>query len=309
MKLKTMAAIAACGLAVASCGNSGSLKEIDLSEASQADSLGFFIGEQVATSRIRMQESDTILNSKEKQEAFNKGFEAGLKAFKEDNAAYNLGFLAAFSTMNNADGMQSQLGVKVTPGAILSGYNNMFDVNGKPIKSLDELSAKHQGLYNQLIRTLQDAKTKADAEKLKEETQKSSSKIPDLAKKQGFKPVNGVYVKVVKAGEGATLGKEDVVSCEVGLREADGKEVFPLNESRQDVKDVASYCPVLEKVIDTFQAGGEYEVMGTLTDILGSEQAANLVQVGRVKGDCIYVLQYNVKAVNPGRDALPQQHP
>lgn len=292
-----MAAIALCGLAVVSCGKGGG-KQVSLTNASTADSVGFLAGGLTAADVIAAQQTDTLLKSEKNMKAYAEGFNAGLKAYKEGDEAYNRGFVDAMRAITSLNIEAKDYDLKITPDAVASGFASLFDKDGKPLKDAAKKGEQYETDFANLTTGLEAKRQAKASQATAAAVKKAAANLPKEAKTLGFSNRNGVYVKEVNPGTGAALKKTDSVLATTSIRDNKGKVFGQEGTVTMNISEASSYSPALAKVVETFKEGGTYELLGTLSDLFVPEAVNQFVQKG-ADPNALYTVSFKFLELNP----------
>lgn len=311
MKLIKFGVMALCALALVGCGKKGAkdFKEVKLGkEATAADSVSYFLGEQIASNRFMLQQQDTAFKSKKAIEKFDEGFYAGLKAMTGDDEAFNQGYAMGVMAANQLYLMGKEYGEKFSVDGMASGYASAFDKSGNKMAKFDENVVKHQGVMMSLMQNYQAKAQLKQVEEALKKTAGAKKKLPAEAKKNGYAAVNGFYVKTAAKGNGTKLTKGQAITANLGLNDVKGNAIFPVQSVQQTVGDNSSYSPAIEGVISTFEMGGHYYILGTVDQLFNKDMAAQAIMSGQMNPDQLYVIDYTVApAAEIKPVAAPQQ--
>lgn len=311
MKTKTIFAAALCALVLVGCGKKGADKfnEVKLdAKASSSDSIGYFLGEQLAADRVQRAKTDTLLKSSEAQAKYDEGFYAGLEAMTGDNKAFNAGFINGVMIANELLAQGDALGEKFDIAAVASGYNSAFDKKGNPVKDLDKKAQEHQGKLMTMMQQLQGKAMKRQADEAIKKTAPAKKALPATAKKEGYKAVNGYYMKTVAPGNGTKLKNGDVITATLGLKDTKGNEIFPANPIGQTVGTGSVYSPAIDALQTSMEMNGKYLIIGTVDQIFAPDMAAQAIMSDQLDPTQLYVIEYEVApAAEIGNAAIPVQ--
>lgn len=297
MKTRTLCAAALCALVLVGCGKKGADKFNDVKlgdKATAGDTISYYIGEQMASQRVQMAATDTLLKSAEAQARFDEGFYAGLDAMTGDDKAFNRGFIMGAQVASELMAQGEAMDEEFSIDALASGYKNSFDKNGKAAKELDKKAMEHQGVLMANMQRLQAKAMKKQSEDALKKTAAAKKGLDAAAKKQGYKQVNGIYVKEVKAGNGTKLKAGDQITATLGLSDSKGNAIFPPNSVGQTVGTGDAYSPAIDAVQTALEMGGQYMIIGTVDQILASDMAAQAIMSGQLDPTQLYIIDYSV---------------
>lgn len=297
MKLINFGVAALCAVALIGCGKKNSIddfKTVKLDKtATLADSVCYYLGEQIVSSRFNLQQQDSTFKSKENLQKYDEGFYAGLQAMS-DNEAYNQGYATGVQVASQLAMMKKQLGENFNVDAIAAGYASAFDKSGNKVAKFDENLGAHQIQLQTLMQRVQmKAQEKQQKEALKK-VETAKKKLSAEAKKGGYKQVNGIYVKTLAAGNGTQLKKGDRITATLGIKNAKGEELFPAMPQQQTVGDNSSYSPAIEAIITTLEMNGQYQIIGTLDQLFAEDMAAQMAMSGQMDPEQLYIFDYTV---------------
>lgn len=305
MKAKVLCAAALSALVLTGCGSKGADKFNDVKldkQSTVADTISYYLGEQMANQRVQMAATDSLLKSPEAQAKFDEGFYAGLEALSGKDKAFNEGFhmgaQMAYELMAQGKAIETEFSID----ALASGYKNSFDKKGNAVKDLDKKAMEHQGTLMTAMQQLQGKAMKKQAEEAIKKTAPAKKKLDAAAKKAGYAKINGIYVKTVTKGNGAKLQNGQQVSATLGLSDTKGNSVFPPNTMNQTVGTGDTYSPAIDAVQASLEMGGSYMIMGTVDQIFAKDMAAQAIMSGQLDPAQLYILDYSVA---PAADIQP----
>lgn len=297
MKIKTLCAAVLCGLVLVGCGKKGADKfnEVKLGgKATQADSVSYYIGEQMAMQRVQLAQNDTLLKTAEAQAKYDEGFYAGLEAMLGDDKAFKQGFSTGVGVAAQLLSESEAMGYKLSIDALASGYASAFDKNGKAVKNLEKNANEHQGKLMMLMNDMQAKAMKKQADEAIKKTAPAKKKLAAEAKKAGFTKVGNYYVKTVEAGNGIKLKAGDKIMATIGLADNKGNVVIPGNPIEQTVGSTSTYSPALDALQTKLDMNGHYQIMGSIDQLIAPDQAAQGIISGMVEPGMVYVLDYTI---------------
>lgn len=261
MKIKFLA-IGGLALALTACGGSSDKPLSEYSNADEADSLSFYLGEVYAQNYVQQMKRDSALsNNKE----YLKGFEAGLAALGE-SAAYNEGFTTGLQLASGMKQFAEQSNLTLSAKMIINGFN--YALVGDTVR--DDKAQENFLRLNEKIITRAEAERKAEAEKA----------LSAAASKAGFKKnALGLYTKVLKAGNGTELNLGDKFNYTVKVTGPDGKEIKPLCVTDEEAV-LGRTLPVgfvLGRFVKGMKAGETAEMLVSANELLqGNPQTIGL---------------------------------
>lgn len=297
MKTKTILAAALCALVLVGCGKKGADKfnEVKLDgKATANDSIGYYLGEQMAMQRVELAKSDTLLKTAEAQAKYDEGFYAGLEAMTGENEAFNEGFINGVTLAGQLLSQGKALGEKFDIAAVASGYAASFDKNGKPVKNLEKKATENQGKLMTMMQQLQGKAMKKQADEAIKKTAPAKKILDAEAKKAGYTKTSGYYVKTVQAGNGSKLKNGDNVTATIGLSDTEGNVIFPANPIGQTVGTGSTYSPALDAVQTSLEMNGKYLIIGTVDQLFAPDMASQAIMSGQLDPTKLYVIDYEV---------------
>lgn len=312
MKTKTILTAALCALVLVGCGKKGADKfnEVKLDgKASTNDSIGYYLGEQMALQRVQMAQSDTLLKSAEAQAKYDEGFYAGLEAMMGDNKAFNAGFINGVTLAGQLLEQGEALNEKFDIAAVASGYAASFDKNGKAVNKLQEKATANQGKLMTMMQQLQGKAMKKQADEAIKKTAPAKKKLDAEAKKAGYTKTNGFYVKTVASGNGTKLKNGDNITAVIGFSDAAGNQIFPANPIGQTVGTGATYSPAIDALQTSLEMNGKYLIMGTVDQLFAPDMAAQAIMSGQVDPTQLYVIDYEIAPAADINVAAPAPAP
>lgn len=290
-------AAALCGLVLVGCGKKGADKfnEVKLDKKSTlADSVSYFLGEQMAMQRVQLAANDTLLKAAEAQAKYDEGFYAGLEAMTGSDKAFNLGFINGVNLASELINQGEMMGEKFSIDAVASGYSNSFDKNGKAVKNLENSATQHQAQLMTMMQQLQGKAMKKQAEDAIKKTAPAKKTLPATAQKEGYSQVNGYYMKAVAPGNGTKLKAGDNITATLGLSDMKGNAIFPANPIGQTVGTGSTYSPALDALQTSMEMNGKYLVIGTVDQLLAPDMAAQAIMSGQLDPTQLYVIDYEI---------------
>lgn len=278
MKVKYLGALAIGALMLTGCNSTPQPKEISqLSNATLADSLAYYLGEQGAMSYWRATAQDSTMKSEASKAAYLAGFKKGMEMVSEDEA-FNTGLSQGMSLAMYYKTLEKEYDLDMNNNPALAGF--AFGMQNDTIVNPSKLQQDIMPLGRK-VEAIKEAKDKEEADK----------KIAEEMQKSGYeRDENGVAYKVVDKGQDKKLEIDEMVLVELTMTDVAGKPIVPSEgKPRKMVVGQESYVPIVNKVLPKMSVGATYKVLGSATEIFGPQ-----ARQFRMKGSDIGCIEIKV---------------
>lgn len=260
MKITKFLPLAAIACAMVSCqnGNSG------LSEnASQTDSLMYYLGQINAADYLREAERDTTLKEYSSRKAYMDGVRAGLKVLKDGDETYNKGVMMGLQMSNNLINFSEQMEVNINESSYTTSLGAALNADTLPNAQFAQME------FRRILTTIENNKKQRD-ETTSRETLKQAAEAAGLPKID-----DDLYGKAIASTDGPVLNFGDEVNAEVSLTKADGSSLNLPIQNKGKIGNMRSFPQVVSTAMLNLRSGEEGEFM-TTAHALGSGRAQQL---------------------------------
>ena len=255
MKLLRFLPIAAIALATISCQNgSGSLSE----NASQTDSLMYYLGQMHAADYLREANRDTTMKEASEKQAYLSGVKAGLAAMREGNDTYNKGVMMGMQMASQILSFSEQMGVKVNSTAYVSSLTAALNADTIPNNSVV------QSEFRKVMTNIEQAKEERDKAESQESLQKFAQTSGDP------KISDDLYGKVTAPNDSAALTEGEEVNIQVEFSKENGDKInLPLSPKGK-IGNKRSFPEILSTALLQMKSGETAQFVTTAHALLGA---------------------------------------
>lgn len=257
MKILRLLPVAAIACLMASCQNGGgsSLGE----NASQTDSLMYYLGQMNGADYLREANRDTTLMEASEKQAYLSGVRAGLAALKEGNEAYNRGVMLGMNMASQMMGFSEHMGVEINKNTYISSLS--ATVMADTLPNMNEVQTN----FRQVMQNIEQGKQERD----KAASQESLKKV---AENSGLPKISDdLYGKATDAGEGAKLAENDEVTVVAKITTESGEAVgYPVTPQGQIGNKRSFPAEVISEAMKTLKSGQTGEFLTTAHALMGS---------------------------------------
>ena len=255
MKLLRFLPIAAIALATISCQNgSGSLSE----NASQTDSLMYYLGQMHAADYLREANRDTTMKEASEKQAYLSGVKAGLAAMREGNDTYNKGVMMGMQMASQILNFSEQMGVKVNSTAYVSSLTAALNADTIPNNSVV------QSEFRKVMTNIEQAKEERDKAESQESLQKFAQTSGDP------KISDDLYGKVTAPNDSAALTEGEEVNIQVEFSKENGDKInLPLSPKGK-IGNKRSFPEILSTALLQMKSGETAQFVTTAHALLGA---------------------------------------
>ena len=278
MKVKYLGALALGATMLVGCGTVPQSKELcEISNATMADSLAYYLGEQGAMAYWQAAAQDTTLKTEAARAAYLKGFQKGMESISEEDA-YNRGVSQGMNLAMYLKTLKAEYDVDLKNDPALAGL--AFGMQNDTIVNPGMLQQAIQPIGMQL-----------DAIKSKKDKEIADKKIAEEMQKSNYqKDVNGLVYKVMAEGKGDKLENDQMVLVELIMTDVAGKSLVPTDVKPQKVVvGQHHYISMLNQVLPMMKVGSAYKVLGSAIELFGPQS-----RQFRLKGSDIACLEVKV---------------
>ena len=278
MKAKYLGALVLGATMLVGCETVPQSKELsEINNASMADSLAYYLGQQGALAYWQATVQDTTLKTEAARAAYLKGFKKGMETITEDEA-YNRGVNQGMNLAMYFKTLKAEYDVDLTDNPALAGL--AFGMQNDTIVN--------PGMLQQAIMPIG---MQLDAIKAKKDKEIADKKILEEMQKSNYQQdANGLVYKVVAEGNGDKLENDQMVLVELRMTDVAGKPLVPADVKPQKVVvGQHSYISKLNQVLPMMKVGSAYKVLGSAIDLFGPQS-----RQFRLKGSDIACLEVKV---------------
>ena len=255
MKIFRILPIAAMALVAVSCQNGGGNGLS--SNASQTDSLMYYLGQMNAADYLREANRDTIMKSETEKLVYLNGVRTGLASLKEGNETYNKGFMLGMQMASQMISFSEQMDVKIDRNAYVNSLTDALMADTIPNTSLA------QSEFRKVMQNIENAKNEKDKissqESLKKEAETAG--LPKIS--------DDLYGKVVNTTDGATLQEGDEITVEAQLTKEDGEKLGMPVSPKGKIGNKRSWPEVISTAITSLKSGETGEFITTAHALMG----------------------------------------
>lgn len=260
MKFLRILPLAAIACLAVSCENgSGSLSE----NASQTDSLMYYLGQLHAADYLREATRDTTLNENSEKQAYLSGVKAGLNILKEgkNNESYNRGVLMGVQMANQMISFSDQMNVGINKSSYVNSLTGALMADSMPNTATAQVEFRK---VMQNIEADKEAKDKAA----------SQESLKQVAETSGLPKINDdLYGKVSQANDSVKLATGDEVTLVASLTKENGENLsFPM-PPRGKIGNKRSFPEVISDAMLSLKSGETGEFITTAHALLGGRAA------------------------------------
>lgn len=244
------------GSMLTACGGSdGSNAASSLNDATEADSVLYYLGQVSAAEYWRAAERDTTLATSGARQAYLRGLRAGMNAVKGDDEHYNQGFERGIQMAMNMIEFEKTYNVKanakIFAESLAAGLTNDSAV-----------SPEAQGQFYQVLGRLNAKKEAADREK-------AAENLRNYVKKVAMQQISpDLFGRVVEKGDTARLKKGDKVYMHIVARNIAGEELDVPFPSETEVGGRYSNA-LCGRAMETMSSGETKEFATTALALFG----------------------------------------
>lgn len=239
-----------------SCGNdSGSSTGANLADASVADSVMYYFGQVNASEYWRGAERDTTLASEEARQAYLRGLQAGMNAFKNSDDNYNAGMMRGLQMAMNIKEFNETYGISANPKI-------MFDSLKEGLANDSAFDEKAQAQFYEILGRLNAEKERKDREEA------TKNLIAYAGKSKMTKISDDIYASASASGDSIKLKQGDKVKLTVTATGLDGQAIdvpFP------PVTEIGGRYsnPVMDTALESMSSGETRKFASTALALFG----------------------------------------
>lgn len=283
MKILRILPVAALAFVVVSCqnGSGNGLSE----NASQTDSLMYYLGQMNAADYLREASRDTIMKSESEKMVYMNGVRAGMASLKDGNDAYNKGFMLGMQMASQMMSFCEQMDVKINRSAYINSLENALMADSMPNINLA------QSQFRIVMQNIENAKTEKD----KVSSQESLKKVGEAA---GLPKINDdLYGKVTVTTDGKALEEGDEVTVDAKFTKEDGESINVPFAPKGKIGNKRNYPEVIATALENMRSGETGDFMTTAHALMGGRAQ----QMGLKATD---VVKFTISAT-----LVPQEEP
>lgn len=288
MNIKAIFAASACALTLMACGGPGEGKSLsEIKNATETDSLFYYFGQIRANDYWQQAHMDSTFKSEEARSAYLKGLQEGINLGKEGEVAYNRGLLEGLNLSMNCEEFQKEYKQKpnknIVVESIAYGLRNDSIVN----------ASEAQAAFYQIMGRLNEQKLELD----KAASQQSLKKTAASKKMEAVN--DDLYEKVIKAGNGEMVKRNDKLNLSVEFKKLNGSDLgFPAPE---ELEVNSSLPEPLINALLKMKVGEKAEFASTALAFFGQRCA----QRGLEPADVI-LFTIDIKGISAAAEANPE---
>ncbi|MCH5234137.1 MAG: hypothetical protein J1E16_02505 [Muribaculaceae bacterium] len=256
MKFLRILPIAAIACLAVSCENgSGSLSE----NASQTDSLMYYLGQMHAADYLREANRDTTLKENSEKQAYLSGVRAGLAALKEGNESYNKGVMMGMQMASQMMSFTEQMGVDINKNAYVGSLQSALMADTMPN------TTQAQRDFRNVMQNIEAAKEARDKAASQESLNKvaATSDLPKIS--------DDLYGKVTEANNDTIkLADGDEINLVANVTKEDGESVNIPMSPKGKIGNKRSFPELISTAVLTLKSGETGEFLTTAHALLGS---------------------------------------
>ena len=260
--LRTLPILALAAVAV-SCQN-GSGNGLS-GNASQTDSLMYYLGQMNAADYLREANRDTIMKSETEKLVYLNGVRTGLASLREGNETYNKGFMLGMQMAAQMISFSEQMDVKIDRNSYVNSLTDALMADSMPNTSLA------QSEFRKVMQNIENSKNERD----KVASQES---LKTVAEKEGLPKINdNLYGKATSTTDGKLLADGDEITAEIKITKEDGEALSMPVSPKGKVGNKRNYPEEISNALITLKSGETGEFLTTAHALLGARaQQMNL---------------------------------
>ena len=246
--------IAAIACMAVSCNGGGS----SLSEnASQTDSLMYYLGQMNGSDYIREAERDTTLKESSEKQAYLSGVKAGLAALKDGNESYNKGVMQGMQMAFQMMSFCEQMEVDINKSSYINSLSSTIMADSMPNVNMA------QSEFRKVMNNIETAKKEKDEAASRESIQKvaSTSGLPKITEDLYGKPTDKVQGDSIKDGS--------EINLVAAVTNENGETVNLPLPPKGKVGNERNFPEVISKAVETLKSGQTGEFLTTAHALLG----------------------------------------
>ena len=256
MKFLRLLPVAAIACLAVSCQNGGT----QLENASQTDSLMYYLGQMHATDYLREANRDTVMKENSEKQAYLAGVRTGLSLLKDGDETYNKGVMMGLQMANQMISFSEQMKMPLNKSAYINSLSSALMADSMPN------NMEVQSNFRKVMNNIQEAKEAAD----KAQSQESLKAVAEAA---GLPKISDdLYGKVTQANnDTTTLAKGDEITLDLKVTKENGDPVnLPMSPKG---KIGRGYPEILTDAILKLKSGETGEYMTSAHALLGARAA------------------------------------
>ena len=255
MKILRLLPLAGIAFLAVSCQNGGS----GLSEnASQTDSLMYYLGQMNAGDYFRQAQQDTVMKESSEKQAYLAGIRAGLGALKEGDETFNKGVMMGVQMANQMVNFSEEMGVTINKNQYVGSLSAALSADTMPN------TQKAQMEFRRIMTDIDNAKKERD-KVASQESLGQEAKSADLPKID-----DDLYGKVTETTDGAILNEGDEVTAEIKITKADGESLNMPMSNKGKIGNNRNFPSVVSNAMLNLKSGETGEFMTSAHALLGN---------------------------------------
>ena len=259
MKILRFLPIAAIACLSVSCQNGGgsSLSE----NASQTDSLMYYLGQMNGADYLREADRDTTMKEASQKQAYLSGVKAGLSALKDGNEAYNRGVMLGMQMASQMMSFCEQMDVDINKSSYINSLTSAVMADTLPNTSLAQTE------FRKVMQNIEAAKKAKDDAASRESIKKAaeSANLPKIT--------DDLYGKATDKVEGDSITKGAEINLTAEFTKENGETINIPCPPKGVVGNKRNYMEVLSDAIETLKSGQTGEFLTTAHALLGNRAA------------------------------------
>lgn len=255
MKIFKFIPVAAIACLAVSCQNSGSN---GLSEnASQTDSLMYYLGQMNGADYLHEALRDTTLKEASEKQAYINGVRAGLAALKEGNESYNKGVMLGMQMASQMMSFSEQMDVKINRASYINSLTSAVMSDTIPNTSSFQME------FRKVLQNIENAKNEKDLAA-------SRQSLKEVAEKDGLPKIDDdLYGKTLETTDGEALKNGDEVGLQIQFVKADGQDINIPMAPKGNIGNKRSFPEPVSAAMLTLKSGEKGEFLSTAHAIMG----------------------------------------
>ena len=184
-----------------------------LSDATPADSLVYYFGQMRGLEYKRQSEVDTTLKEQSAKQAYIQGIQAGLSGVREDDEAYNKGFMLGMQMAMNFKQFHDQYDVTINKEIFVKSVSQALNSDSLPSQT------EMQGHFYRIMGQF-------NAEKEAKDKQAAIETVSQEAKNMNLPMISEeLYGSVTEKTDGEKIKDGDEVTLDMKLEKPDGEKI------------------------------------------------------------------------------------
>lgn len=241
--------------------------------ASQTDSLMYYLGQMNGADYLREANRDTTLKENSEKQAYLNGVRAGLAALKEGNDSYNRGVMLGMQMASQMMNFSEQMDVQINRSSYINSLTSTLMADTMPNTTIA------QAEFRKVMQNIETSKQEKD----KAASQESLKKVAEGA---GLPKISDdLYGKTTTPTDGQALADGDEVTVTAQLSKENGEVLSVPFPPKGKIGNKRNYPEVISNAMMSLKSGETGEYMTTAHALFG----ARAQQMGLEPTDVIKV--------------------